>query len=229
MANDTPVLEAQPRDLLGSRNTRRLRREGVVPGVVYGGDSEPVSLQVPERELRVALGAQSALIELKLGSETQPVLVREHQRHPVTGRYTHVDLIRVRLDVKVEAQVPIELVGTEMAPGVRLGGLLEQTLREITVEALPMEIPESVSADVSAMEIGDNLSVSAIVSPDNVNILDDQETVIATLSASRMAMQLEREGEEGETEVVGEAAAEAEGGEAKAEAPAEGGGDGGEE
>jgi large subunit ribosomal protein L25 len=147
----------------------------------------------------------------------------------VTGRYTHIDLIRVRLDVKVQAQVPIELVGAEMAPGVRLGGLLEQTLREITVEALPMEIPESVSADVSAMEIGDNLSVSAIVSPDNVNILDDQETVIATLSASRMAMQLEREGEEGETEVVGEAAAEAEGGEAKAEAPAEGGGDGGEE
>ncbi len=229
MANDTPVLEAQPRELLGSRNTRRLRREGVVPGVVYGGDSEPISLQVPERDLRAALNAQSALIELKLGSDSQPVLVREHQRHPVTGRYTHIDLIRVRLDVKVEAQVVVELVGTEMAPGVRLGGLLEQTVREVTVEALPMEIPEYMTADVSAMEIGDNLHISEIVVPDGAEILDDASTVIATLSASRMAMQLEREDEEGETEVVGEAAGEAAGGEDKADAPAEGGGDGGEE
>lgn len=221
MANDAPTLEARSRDDLGSRNTRRKRREGIVPGVVYGGGGEPVALQVDEAELRVALGSHSALIDLKIDGKGEPVLVREQQRHPVTGRITHIDLLRVDLTKKVQAQVPLSVQGGEDSPGVRFGGLLEQVVRELTIEALPTAIPELLTADASTMEIGDTLAVDAVTAPEGVEILTDPDEVIATLAASRMSQQTEREGEEGETEVVGEAAA--------AEEAAEAGESGGDE
>jgi len=207
MANDAPTLEAQPREDLGSRNTRRKRRAGVVPGVVYGGGADPVALEVDEAELRVALGSQSALIDLKLGGKGEPVLVREQQRHPVTGRVTHIDLLRVDLTKKVQAQVQLVVEGGDDSPGVRFGGLLEQVVRELTIEALPTEIPDLLTADASELEIGDTLTVTAVAAPEGVEILTDPDEVIATLAASRMSQQTEREGEEGETEVVGEAGA----------------------
>lgn len=212
MANDAPTLEAASREDLGSRTTRRKRREGIVPGVVYGGGGEPVSFQVDEAELRVALTSHSALIQLQLDGKAEPVLVRDQQRHPVTGRVMHLDLLRVDLSKKVQAQVPLLLEGGEDSPGVRFGGLLEQVVREVSVEALPTEIPENLTADASAMEIGDTLTVAAVEAPEGVEITSDPDEVVATLAASRMSQQTERLDEEGETEVVGEEAAPAESG-----------------
>lgn len=217
MASETPVLEATTREADGSRTARRLRAEGLVPGVVYGGGSDPVSLSVNERDLRVALAAQSALIDLSLDGKAEPVLVRDQQRHPVSGRTTHVDLIRVDLKKKVQALVTVTVVGAESSPGIRFGGLLEQILREVTVECLPTAIPETIEVDASAMEIGDSLHVSDLIAPEDTEIVDDGEGVIATLAASRLAMQVERDAEESETEVVGEEG----GAEAAEEAPAE--------
>jgi large subunit ribosomal protein L25 len=213
MSTDTPTLKASTRDDLGSRTTRRKRRAGVIPGVVYGGGADAVSVEFDEATLRSAMTAHSALIDLKLGDENpQPVLIKDYQRHPVSGKITHVDLLRVRLDVKVQAQVSLELVGTEASPGLRFGGILEQITREVIIEALPNEIPESVIADASAMEIGDTLFVSAVETPEGVDVVSDPTGVVATVSASRVSQQTERSGEAGVTEVVGEAAPAAESG-----------------
>ena len=209
MANQMTTIDAQPREVGGSRDARRLRGQGIVPGVVYGGDGDAIALQVDERDLRAALASHSALYELKVGSQKpQPVLVREYQRHPVTGRIVHIDLIRVSLDQKVQATVPIEVTGMENAPGIRFGGLLEQILREATIEALPTEIPELLSVDGSAMEMGDSLHVSDLVAPDGVEIIDDPAEVIAIVAASRLAQQVERDLEESEAALVGEEGAE---------------------
>lgn len=226
MASETPVLEATTREPDGSRTARRLRAEGLVPGVVYGGGSDPVALSVNERDLRVALAAQSALIDLSLDGKAEPVLVRDQQRHPVSGRTTHVDLIRVDLKKKVQALVAVTVVGAESSPGIRFGGLLEQILREVTVECLPTAIPESIEVDASAMEIGDSLHVSDLIAPEGTEIVDDGDGVIATLAASRLAMQVERDTEEGETEVVGEASGGAAAEEAAEEAASDSDGDG---
>ncbi|MCX6388556.1 MAG: 50S ribosomal protein L25/general stress protein Ctc [Solirubrobacterales bacterium] len=205
MATETPVLEATHREADGSRTARRLRAEGLVPGVVYGGGSDPVSLTVNERALRGVLSVHSALIDLHIdGDKSQPVLIRDQQRHPVTGRIMHIDLIRVDLTKKVQASVPVEVVGAELSPGVRFGGLLEQIIREITVESLPTAIPDSLVIDASQMEIGDSLHISDLVAPEGTEITDEGDIVIATLAASRMAQQVERDEEESETEVVGE-------------------------
>ncbi len=218
---ETETLKVVPREPAGSRSARRLRREGDVPGIVYGGGEDPVAFQVPSRELRYALSHGGAVIDLEIeGAAATPVVVKEHDRHPVTGASTHVDLLRVRLDVKIQSTVQLELIGAEDAPGVKEGGVLESVTRELTIEALPNDIPDSIQHDVSAMVIGDTLTLDAVQAPAEVTLLDDPETVIATLTPPRL--QLEDEEEiEAETEVVGE-------GEEAAESAAEGdgGGDG---
>jgi len=201
----TTALSATIREPSGSRDARRLRRQGAVLGVVYGGGEDPVAFSVDGRELRHALAHGGAVIDLKLGSSAAtPVVLKELVRHPVSGDYTHVDLLRVRLDKPIQAQVTLELTGTDSAPGVKQGGVLEHTLREVTIEALPTAIPDSIQHDVSEMEIGDTLTLAAITAPAGVTILTDEETLVASLSAPRLRTDEETEIET-ETEVVGEA------------------------
>jgi large subunit ribosomal protein L25 len=218
-------LKVSPREPSGSRGVRRLRREGQVPGVVYGGGEEPVAFQVPARDLRVALADAGAVLDLEVeGSGASPVVVKELDRHPVTGYTMHLDLLRVRLDVKIQATVQLELIGEDDSPGARDGGVLEHVTRELTIEALPNDIPDSIQHDVSAMQIGDTLTLDALRPPAGVELLDDPETLVATLTPPRL--QLEDEDEiEAETEVVGAGAtgeeAAAEGDEASAEGAGE--------
>ena len=222
----TTALSVSHRDPAGSRAARRLRREGKVPGVVYGGGSEPIAFAVDSRLLRSVLAHAGAVLELSIDhAAATPVVVKELVRHPVSGETVHLDLLRVRLDVRLEATVVLELVGGDEAPGVKQGGVLEHITRELRIEALPTDIPASLEHDVSAMEIGDTLTLAAIVPPAGVALLDDPETVIATLTPPRLQSEAEPEIEQ-ETELVaeGEAAASAEAGEGGAEA----GGDGGE-
>ena len=226
MASDRATLKVQQRDEFGSRESRRLRRSGLVPGIVYGhgGDARP--FQVDERELRVLLGEGHTLLDLELdGSAAVPVVIKEEQRHPVRGDVIHLDCLEVRLDEEIESEVPIELEGVDQAPGVREGGVLEHVTREITVEALPTEIPEKLTVDVSEMMIGDTLQLSVISPPPGVKFAvdDPEEVTIATLSPPRVEEEPEPELEE-EAELVGEGE-EGEEGEAPAEgeeAPAEG-------
>jgi len=218
--SETTALSVAKRVPAGSRASRRLRREGNVPGIVYGGGEDPVAFQVNARELRMALAHAGAVLDLSIeGSGSTPVVLKELTRHPVTGDTVHVDLLRVRLDQPIQATVLLDLVDAESAPGVKEGGVLEQITRELTVEALPTDIPDSIQHDVSEMQIGDTVTVAEIRAPGSVALLDDPETVVATVTPPRLQVEEETEIEE-ETEVVGEAAAEPE-----AAAESEGGGE----
>jgi large subunit ribosomal protein L25 len=204
------ALVVNAREPEGSRSARRLRRAGNVPGVLYGGDEAPVSFSVEARTLRHALHAAGAVFDVTIeGGGGSPAVVKELVRHPVTGETVHIDLLRVRLDVKIQSTVALELTGAEDAPGVKLGGVLEHMLRELTIEALPTDIPDSIKHDISAMEIGDSLTVAQITAPAEVALLDDGDTLVATISAPRLQVEAEDEIEQ-ETEVVGEGEAAAE-------------------
>src|SRR5262245_42216800 len=166
MAQDRATVTVPQRETFGSRATRRLRREGLVPGVVYGQGGEARPFQVSERDLRILLLEGHTLLDLEVeGSGAVPVVIKEQQHHPVRGDVTHLDCLEVRLDQAIEAEVAIELEGTDQAPGVREGGVLEHVTREITVEALPTEIPERITVDVSAMEINDTVSLATVTPP----------------------------------------------------------------
>jgi large subunit ribosomal protein L25 len=213
-----PSLEVEERPERGSRATRRLRRDGYVPGVVYGGE-DCISFKVNSRILRAALHDGSALLDLKIGSgEARPVIVKAEQRHPVRGQIVHIDLLQVRLDEKIQSTVSVELTGGEDAPGVKEGGVLEQVTRELNTEALPTDIPERIVVDVSGMEVNGVMNLSEVSAPDGVVFLDDpDETVIATITIPTQVAEPEIEEE---TELVGEEGAAA--AEAEAEAGAEG-------
>ena len=211
MADDTTTLTVSPRTVEGSRSNRRLRRTGLVPGVVYGGEGEPIAFQVEARTLRQALAHGGAVISLTVeGEGDTPVVLKDQQRHPVTGDTMHVDLLRVDLRQKIGAVVVLELTGGDDAPGVKAGGVLEQVTRELNIEALPNEIPDTIEHDVSALEIGDTVALDAVTVPAGVTLLDDLETTIATLTPPRLSTEVDEEIET-ETEVVGEGGGEAEG------------------
>jgi len=204
MAASQPTkLEVKRREVSGSRAVRRLRRSGMVPGVLYGGEGDPIPFEVGERVLRHALAGKGAVLDLCIdGDPPTAAVLKDAQHHPVRGQTLHVDLLRVRLDIAIHAIVPLELVGGDESPGVKDGGVLEQITRELNIEALPTAVPESIVYDVSGMEIGDTISLASLVPPDGVELLDDPEHTIATLSPPRV--QTEDEPEiEGETEIVG--------------------------
>ncbi|HEV3000163.1 MAG TPA: 50S ribosomal protein L25 [Solirubrobacteraceae bacterium] len=206
MARDATTLQVTPREIEGSRANRRLRRAGRVPAVIYGGDVEAAAVSVDARELRHALHAAGAVIELSLDGETTNAVLQDAQSDPVRGDLLHVDFLRVRMDVAIHATVALELTGAEDAPGTTDGGVLEQQLRELNIEALPGDIPESVTHDVSGLELNGTVHVSDLSAPSGITILDDPELVVASLTLPRLEVE---EPEEGETAVVGEGEGEA--------------------
>ena len=229
-ATETTALELQARSPEGSRSARRMRREGLVPGVIYGGGEDPQPFTVDARILRNKLAHAAQVIEVAIEGASTNVLIKDVQRHPVRGEAIHVDLLRVRMDQTIHATVPIEFLGAEEGPGVAEGGIFNQELREVNIEALPGDIPDSIQYDVSGLEMNATVTLSAVTAPERVTLLDDlEETVIATITP-RTQEPVEEEIET-ETELVGEDGepiepAEGEEGEGgDAEASGEGGGD----
>jgi large subunit ribosomal protein L25 len=229
-ASSRPVFKVAERSEFGSRTTRRLRRTGQVPGVVYTGGEDARPFQADAREISRFLSEGHTLFDLQIeGADAVPVVVKEQQRHPVRGELIHIDLHQVDLTVAIQADVTIELEGSEDAPGVKEGGVLEHVAREITVEGLPADIPENITVDVSEMVIGDTLQLSSITAPEGVEFVADspEEFTIATLNPPPVIEEPETEVEE-ETEVIGEGEeAQAEGEDAgeSAEGAGDGGGD----
>jgi len=223
VAGERIRLEVQDRERLGSAESRRLRRAGMIPGVLYGRGHKPHAIAVPERELRRVLTGDHglhAILDVVLdGQKTAHAsILKEYQRDPVKGKLIHIDLQEVRLDQPIQAQVAVELVGE--AIGSKEGGVLSQVTREITVQALPMEMPDRLELDVSNMAIGDTLRISDLAQAvEGVSYLDDPDTVLATVTMPSRFVKPELE--EGEEVAEGEEAAEAP--EGAAEAPAEAG------
>jgi large subunit ribosomal protein L25 len=206
MAADRETLKVESRGDFGSRESRRLRRSGLIPGVLYGGGRDARPFQVGAREIDLFLSNGHALFDLQIeGSGAVPVVVKEQQRHPVRGQLLHIDCLEVKLDEAIQAEVALELQGTEEAPGVKEGGVLEHVTREITIEALPADIPEVIHADVSEMVIGDTLQLASVPVPSGVTYVADdlEEVTVATLSPPRLEEEPEPELEE-EAELVGE-------------------------
>jgi len=202
--SQTTQLQIITRDTGSSRATRRLRRAGQVPGVLYGRGERNLAFAVDARELRHALAAHGAVLELELDGQKQPAVLKDSHKHPVRGEILHLDLLRVDLDKPIEQTIPIELLGTEDAPGVKEGGVLEHVTREVMVQALPSEIPDRITLDVSRLVMNDTVTMSALDAPAGVTILDhSDETVVVTLTPPKLQLEPD-EDIEAETERVGE-------------------------
>jgi large subunit ribosomal protein L25 len=210
------VLAAEVGRPLGTRAVRRLRREGKVPGVIYGHGTDPLPVAVAARDLRVALTGEAGLnqlLSLNTGSATYLTLAREMQRHPVAQTLTHVDFVIVRRDEVISADVPIVLVGEAIE--VHHGdGLVEQQMFTLPINALPADIPSSLEADVSELTIGGQVRVSDLTLPSGVTTDLDADTTVAVGQPPRVVVEEPSE----EAEEGAEAAAEGtEPGEAAAE------------
>jgi large subunit ribosomal protein L25 len=203
MASDTTALAVSARAVEGSRAVRRLRRQGMVPGVIYGGGDDPQPFAVDARILRNTLAHSGAVLEVSLdGATGTPVIVKDLQRHPVRGEAIHVDFLRVRMDQSIHATVTLEFTGAQEAPGVVEGGIFNQELRELNIEALPGDIPDTIAYDVSGLEMNATLTLEVLTAPSGVTLLDDTETVIATITPP--TLEPVEEEIETETELVGE-------------------------
>ncbi len=218
---DSTTLKIASREVGHSRATRRLRREGQIPGILYGLDRDNLTFSVDALDLRHALAASGAVLSLDLDGQTTNAVVKDSQKHPVRGEITHIDLVRVDMNQPIQASVSVTLVGADESAGVKEGGVLEQPTREVTVEALPSDIPETIELDASGAQVGDTVYLDALVAPQGVTLVLDEhagETPLYTVIAPRSQAELDEL--ETETEVVGEDAgddAAAEGDDAAAE------------
>jgi len=226
MSSDRITLEVAERepDQVGSRRVRRLRKEGMVPGVLYG-KGHARAILVGERALRVALTGPSGLhgiVDVVIEGQTTPhhAVLKDYQRHPIRGTITHVDFHEVRLDRPIQATVNVQFIGE--SPGAKQGGVVQQVTRELRVEGLPTAIPEHIEADISALELGSTVRIADLEAIEGVAYLDDPETVLANCSIPRGLTELEEAGGVEGEEAEGAEAAEGEGGEPSAEAETEG-------
>jgi large subunit ribosomal protein L25 len=200
MAGERMKLEVKPREAPGSADSRRLRRQGLVPGVLYGRGNPPHPFCVPERELRRALSGESglhAILDVVLDGQktTHPSVLKDYQQDVPSGRLAHIDLHEVRLDQPIQATVSVDLIGEPA--GVKEGGVLSQVSREVRVEALPLEIPDHLELDVSGMAINDTLRLVDLPPMEGVTYLDNpEETVLATVTPPTVIVEPEPEEEE---------------------------------
>ena len=214
-------LRAEPGRTAGSRESRRIRRTGLVPAIVYGKEIEPLKVAVDARELYNALhtdAGSNALINLEIdGSDTLLTMARVIERHPYRSEYRHVDFVTISLDETTTVEVHIEFEGTPI--GVREGGVFSPRRTTVTVECLVTAIPDSIELDVSGVEIGGSLRIEDLPQLDGVTYMDELDAVVMSVTTPAAEIEepeVEDEGlelEEGEEPVEGEAdeAAEDEG------------------
>lgn len=208
-------LEVQQRDTFGKQSARDLRRKGGVPAVLYGRAQDTVPIQLNARTFNQFLRTygENVVINMVIGdAESETVVIKEIQRHPVEKHtLVHADFIRISLDEPVTSAVPIVLEGSP--PGVQEGGVLEFPLRHVSLHCLPMRTPTNISVNVGELDIGDSIYVSDLSLDEDIDILDEPQRIIATVSQPRVQLEEEtpelEEGEEGEGEgEEGEEAAE---------------------
>ena len=210
MSSEHVQLKAAPRTAFGTTEAKRLRKSGLVPGVLYQAGEASVSFTIPARELDRALHGEhgkTAVFEITVdGHPTVPALLKDWDLNPIKGNLLHVDFQQVDLKQEIEANVPLVLVG--LAVGVRDGGVLGQPVHDVIVRALPDALPDSIELDVSEMEGGAVLHLSDVAAPAGVQLVGDPEMVVASVTAPSR-VELPDEGEEAdagaaEPEIVGQ-------------------------
>ena len=225
---DQITVEARPRDDRGKNAARRLRRQGQVPGVLYGGDGKSVTLAVNTKQLAAILRSESGhntIFKVKLPTGDQPAMLKDWQVDPLLGSLLHVDLLRVAMDVRIHVMVPVHTFGEPQ--GVKLqGGIFEMVTREVEVECLPSDIPGEIRVDVSELMIGKQLRVGDLpIDAAKIKLLSDPQRVVAHVVALRAeeekpAEAAAAEAAPAEPEVIKKGKKEAEEGEEVAAAPA---------
>jgi large subunit ribosomal protein L25 len=203
------VLNVEVRERTGSGGARAARREDKVPGILYGGPRGPVPVAVQAKEFRKALYTGKLLghlVTLKHGEETQPVIAKDVQFHPVTDQPVHFDLYRVEEHQLIRIAVPVHFRHQDASPGIKRGGTLNIAVHELDVWAPADEIPEELAADLTGLEIGDAVRISSLAMPEGVRAaINDPEFVIATVTGASSLEAAEAAGEGGEGEQAAEA------------------------
>jgi large subunit ribosomal protein L25 len=198
--------QANPREISTKGRLRELRRQGQVPGIVYGKKTEPVAVSVDSKTLTTVLHSPAGLntlVDLSIGDRQETVMVKQLDREILQhDRFTHVDFVSISLKDKLEVHIPVILIGEPV--GVRDGGIVQQSLREVTVKCLPTQIPEQIELDVSSLGVGESLFVNELNVPDGSELLNDSQEVVVTLVPPRVA----EEGAEGAETAEADAAEE---------------------
>lgn len=204
-------LKAELRNKLGTVESKRIRRAGFIPGVLYGKDEEPVHLKISLLNLhKIISKGENILINLKVADKEKTVMIKEVQHDPVEDDIVHVDFCKVSLQEKVTVKVPIEIIGE--AKGVKeKGGVLEQILRELEVKCLPTEIPEKITLDVTDLDIGHSYTVDKLIIPERVEVLVSMDSTVATVIAATILEEEKKPEEEiAEPELIKKAKEEGE-------------------
>jgi large subunit ribosomal protein L25 len=201
-------VKVESRDKTGKGAARRLRREGLIPGVIYGKDMDSRSLKVNPHDIRNKVNT-NAIIDLTISDDKEEnkkiVMIKDYQRDVIKDKLIHVDFQQISMDEKINVSVPVNLVGD--AFGVQEGGVLQQLMREINIEALPDDIPEELDLDISVLDVGDSLQVEDLEVEEDIDIIDSPVEVIVTIvTPSEEIEEEEEEIEEDfiEPEVIGE-------------------------
>ena len=210
---DTLTIIAQSRSDSGKGASRRLRRTGLVPGIIYGTGSDPQSISVQHNELAHQLENEaffSSILSVEIDGKAQKVVLKDLQRHPSRPFIMHLDLLRISSKEAIKMSVPLHFVGEETAPGVKEGGTASHHFTEVEISCLPTDLPEYIDVDVSAMEIGDAIHLSQIKLPEGVEIPalalgEDHDMAVVAILAARV--EVEEEPEEVPEAAEGEAAA----------------------
>ncbi len=205
-------LTAEPRNDLGKGASRRLRRAGKVPAIMYGGGKDPESLTLSHNEVLRNLEHEafySHILTVKVGGSETPVILRDMQRHPSRPIIMHMDLQRISAREKLKTNVPLHFIGEETAPGVKAGGLVSHELTEVGVECLPKDLPEFIEVDISGLDVGESIHLTGLVLPDGVSLTElargeDHDLSVVSVHVKRAAVEPTEEAGEGEA-VEGEA------------------------
>ncbi len=216
MSNETEALIAQPREGSGKGAARALRRNSMVPAVIYGDKQEPVKIALPYKELSMRIhagGFMSTIATIDLGGQKHQVLPKDYQADPVRDFIMHVDFLRVSAKSKVVVSIPVQYQNEEESPGIKRGGVLNVVRHEVEIECPATAIPDSIEVDLTGLDIGDSVHISAVNLPDNVTpTITDRDFTIATIAGSAAVLDEEEEVEEApETEIIGEVEKEEDG------------------
>jgi large subunit ribosomal protein L25 len=214
-------LNAEPRSDTGKGASRRLRRAGKIPAIIYGGDKPPEAVTLSHNEVLRNLEHEafySHILTVRSGGKEMQAILRDLQRHPSKAIIMHMDLQRVSASEKLWTNVPIHILGEDVAPGVKSGGLVSHDLTDVEVECYPKDLPEYIEVDISSLEVGDSIHLSGLTVPDGVTLTElergeDHDISVVSIHAKRVVEE-EEEGVEAPAAEGGEAG-EADAGEAE--------------
>ena len=191
---------AESRELSGSSASKKLRRSGKVPGIVYGSDDKPILIQLDHNQISLALDVESfhsSILELKIGNSNEKVLLRDYQMHPFKRQVNHIDFQRVDEKKRIHTNVPLHFIGEEDSPAVKMaGGLISHILNDVEISCLPKDLPSFIEIDLSDLEIGNSLHISQLSFPDGVDPVlhgQDDPVVVTAIKPKGVAAEDEQD------------------------------------